>query len=147
MSRFICHNCALENGLINPVGPSTLALNPWDGSTGFPSEYQQRNIQKHATSTNPYPVNGVFYNLSPSTYFGYVSTALHLADLEIDVRNRKNLIYNVGSTTGHEFQNGVLIRPVEGIKLAYPESSTHVHAFPFFLPPEPRTCEICRRAL
>lgn len=118
MSTYYCHDCSISLGLIVPQIPTSL--------TG--TNYQLERYIKHTAPTGTYFVNSVFDD--PLAYSGYIVTGTMSGFLEVDDRNRNNLIWYAGERTGVEYRNGVFVAPTNGVKIVLSQDYSKIHAFP-----------------
>ena len=142
MSKYYCHECARNLGLIVPVDSSTLEANP---GGKYPYDYQWEKYVKHTVPTEIYSINSVFLNSTWNSYQHHMVSAMASGCLEIDDWGRKNLILFAGSTTGMQYNNGMFASTCSGVMAVLTENSTMVHAFPCNFHPESRSCEKCGR--
>lgn len=140
MSNYFCHECAISSGKINPFDPSSLSLT---GSTT--ASYQFGKFVKHTIFKWTGFVS-IFINPTYAKYKDHVVSGSLSGFLEIDDKNRKNMIYYVGSDIGFTFNNGSLILPNDATKIVYPENPFKIHAFPISITTVfNNKCENCGR--
>lgn len=119
---YYCHECAVRNGLVNPIDAFTANL------TG--SNYQFEKFVKH-TAPNQY--NGlisVFFWQDFPLYRDFTISGSISGALQIDDQNRKNLIWYAGRDIGITYENGVYRSPNDAVKVVLSENPTGIHAFP-----------------
>jgi len=139
MLQHYCHECSVLNGLVIPASPSSL--------TG--TSYQLEKYIKHTAPTGIYEgLNSVFDDPTYEAYSGYTVTGTASGLLEIDYKNRKNLIWYAGSPTGVEYRNGIFTAPTTGVKIVLPEDGGKIHAFPITASPHSvAKCLLCGKPL
>ncbi len=136
LNRYFCHRCARHLGLISPVDPS--ALEPPT------SDYQLKKFIKHSAPTREYDnTNSVFDDPSWETHKDYMVSTAASGCLEIDDRNRKNIIFFAGERTGLRYDKGSFSAVCSGIKLVFSEDSANIHQLPSDFTPESKLCEQC----
>jgi hypothetical protein len=93
-------------------------------------------------------MNSIFDDSTYIKYEHYIVTGTLAGFLEIDDRNRKNLIWYAGERTGAEYQNGAFIAPTSGIKIVWVENDFRLHAFPIRNDPNSvNYCSSCGKPL
>ena len=138
MSIYYCHDCSVSLGLTVPQIPTSL--------TG--TNYQLERYIKHTAPTGTYFVNSIFDDPTYPTYNNYIVTGTISGLLEVDNRNRNNLIWYAGERTGVEYRNGVFFAPANGIKIVLSHNSAKIHAFPITdMPGTVNYCANCGKSL
>jgi hypothetical protein len=120
MAKYLCHRCAISNSLVYPASPADLV----------DTEYQLEKFIKHTAPAGSSDLNSVFNDPSYRTYSRYIVNTSASGFLEIDDRNRKNLIWFAGSQNGVEYRDGAFSAPTDAVKVVWPENEERIHAFP-----------------
>ncbi len=132
MSIYYCHRCAAELGMMNPMVPHNLTA----------TQYQLEKFIKHTAPMGTYKINSVFND--PSAYNNYVVYTAGSGCLQIDDRNRINLIWVAGRNIGATFIDGNFTFPDDSIKVVYHNDEWKIHAFPTLSDPiETKRCLNC----
>ena len=120
MSVFYCHGCGAEMGYLRK--PST---------GGFlQSSYQLHKFMKHTIPSTVYDVASVFDDPSTQTYGDYMVNTLASGCVEIDDRNRRNIVWVAGKRVGMKFEKGVPVSSGDAVKLVLSTDPQKVHAYP-----------------
>ena len=124
MSTYYCRSCAIANGFIDR------SLLPTINATGSP--YQLDKFLKH-TQTGYYAKGAVSLFSDPSydTYQGYIISASLSGCLEIDDKNRRNLVLWAGKQIGVYYDpvTGGVVYPESGVRVALHHDTGSFHAF------------------
>lgn len=140
MSNYFCHECAISLGKVSPVDPSSLSLT---GSST--ASYQFHKFVKH-TIFQPTGYVSIFNDPTYEKYKDHVVSGSLSGFLEIDDKNRKNMIYYVGSNIGITYNNGSLVLPNDAAKIVLPEKPFGIHAYPIKIDTVfSNRCENCGR--
>jgi hypothetical protein len=108
------------------------------------TEYQLEKYLKHTAPTSAYLFNTVFPSPGSATYADYVIAAVNSGHVEIDAKERINIIYVASSTTGMALSAGRFIGPTDAVKLVLPHDEERLHAFPILVEDiEPLPCDRC----
>lgn len=126
MPTYYCHECSISLGLITPQIPIS-------SLTG--TNYQLERFIKHTDPTGTYNINSVFNDPTYSVYKDYIVTGTMSGFLEVDDRNRNNLIWYAGKYTGVEYRDGVFVAPTNGVKIVLFHDESLIHAFPIVAQP------------
>jgi hypothetical protein len=121
MPTYYCRQCYTSLELLPHQAPSA-------SLTG--THYQLERFIKHTDPTGTYSINSVFDDPTYSAYRDYIVTGTMSGFLEVDDRNRNNLIWYAGKSTGIEYQDGVFSAPTNGVKIVLSHDETRIHAFP-----------------
>jgi hypothetical protein len=126
VNEYYCRKCAILIGEIGSIMPPTLNL------TGDALGYQLDKYLKH-TETGYNPGNGtsLFRDPEYGNYSRYVIGACNSGCLEIDTRNRKNMVYWAGEEIGGYYSrnSGGIIYPESGVKVAFFNDEAKIHGF------------------
>src|SRR5262245_4126882 len=117
--RYYCHRCATRLGFLQDVYTSA----------PLQSEYQLAKFVKHTVPLS-HPFASVFNSTSTGDYANYVVDAGASGAVELDAHGRRNIVWIAGRQTGFDFHNGVLVGPMDGVKIVLSSEATRVHAFP-----------------
>ena len=120
MSVYYCHKCSVDLNFIKDYVAENLL-----GST-----YQMDKYIKHTWPSTAFPVQSVFSSPSTQLYGKYIIDAKFAGSVEIDAKNRKNIIYVAGEQCGFLYENGQLARPQNAVKVVLSSSTGKIHAFP-----------------
>jgi hypothetical protein len=101
MPTYFCHSCAAARGLLRDVQTNAALL----------STYQLDNYIKHTIPNSKYPFQSVFAQASTGMYAAYVVNAELGGAVEIDDKNRCNIIWVAGKTVGFLDQSGQRVQP------------------------------------
>jgi len=120
MSVLYCHRCGAEEGFLRQA------------STGgfLQSSYQLQKFMKHTIPSTGYDVASVFNDPSTQTYANYIVNTFASGCVEIDDRNRRNIIWVAGKTVGMKFEKGDPVLPEDAVKLVLSTDPQRVHAYP-----------------
>lgn len=135
MSRYYCHKCSIEQGII----PGNVEeFNP-TGST-----YQLEKFIKH---TIPPTVSGnisVFDITEHKKYKDYIVNTLASGSVEIDDHGRTNIVWFAGQTTGWEYKDGEFQCEDDAVKVVLHDDEIRIHGFPTGSARiSPKTCMNC----
>lgn len=125
MIKYYCRDCGLHLGYIHFVDPIT----DFTGSVG---SYLFSKFLKHTTL----PVIGssivsVFDNATNyDIYKDYLIDTANSGSVEIDEKNRINLIWFANKQTGQTFKNGKFNYLTNGVKLVLHNDIEKIHPFP-----------------
>lgn len=133
MEPHYCLDCALAKLNYSPP-PQVSGLIPASGS------YQYQKFEKHTTPQRTYPQNSVFHDKDYSSYQGKVQTGTVSGCVRREADGRNTLLYVTDAETGQTFRSGSMPQPCNGVLLACIDHSGHLHARPFFMPPESVPC-------
>jgi hypothetical protein len=126
MSTYYCRSCAIALGHIDR------SLLPSVNLTGDASGYQLYKYLKH-TSTGYYYGGAVslFSNPDYENYKTYVVGATISGCLEINDKNRKNLVFWAGQQIGcyYDPTSGAVVYPESGIRIALYQDEAKIHGF------------------
>ncbi len=122
MSKYFCHKCAVEIGII----PGNIDdFNP----TG--NDYQLEKFYKHTVpSTNPGIISVFDLSNENKGYKGYVLNTLASGCVEIDNKDRLNVVWIAGKTTGWTYRDGNFQCNDDAVKVVYHDNETKLHGFP-----------------
>ncbi|MFZ2280088.1 MAG: hypothetical protein WAW39_19985 [Prosthecobacter sp.] len=123
MNQYFCHDCALRDGLINPLDTSMLNL------TGTP--YQFDKYLKHTAPTRGYQnLLSIFNRPEYGDYLGYTVNTSLSGCVEIDSAGRTNLIWYAGRHVGVTYKDSRYYCPDDSIKVVLYDNFTGIHSFP-----------------
>ena len=138
MTQNICHDCARARKLLpEQAGPRFTD-----------TEYQLDKYIKHTAPIDGYNYNSVFKHDSTADYSNYIINTLAAGYVEVDDRNRTNVVYFASATAGYAISMGHVEGPVYGVKVVLPHDPNKVHAFPIDTRDlEVEHCDICRKEI
>jgi len=126
MSIYYCRNCAITRGDINQ------SLIPAANLTGDANGYQLDRFLKH-TETGYYTggVVSLFKKPEYDYYKTYILGASISGCLEIDDKNRKNIVYWAGEKIGCSYDpiSGQVVYPESGVRVVLYEDDAKIHGF------------------
>lgn len=120
MTTRYCRPCGAELGFLNDVHSSDVL-----GTT-----YQLTKFMKHTVPRAFLDSVSVFETASTGRYADYVVDTAACGTVEIDDRNRRNLIWLAGDRTGFRYKGRILQGPADGVKVVLSSESGKIHAFP-----------------
>jgi hypothetical protein len=124
MSKYYCRSCAIALGLIDR------SLLPAVNATG--SSYQLDKFLKH-TQTGYFMggATSLFSDPTYANYQGYLLSASLSGCLEVDDKNRKNLILWAGKLIGvfYDPSSGQVVYPESGVKVVLHNDTGCFHGF------------------
>lgn len=120
VSVFYCHRCGAEEGFLRQA------------STGgfLQSSYQLQKFMKHTIPSTVHDVASVFNDPSTQTYANYIVNTFASGCIEIDDRNRLNVMWVAGKQVGMKLEKGVPVLPADAVKLVLSTDPQKVHAYP-----------------
>lgn len=123
MSKYYCHVCAINLGLLSPANPET-------DFTG--SSYQLGKFIKHTVppTTPPRKLVSYFDSKEYDDYKDYIVSATHSGSVEIDNNNKTNVILVAGKNDGFAEKSGSAIIPNDSVKVVLHTDPFKIHAFP-----------------
>lgn len=121
MSQFYCHNCAEAMGYLKPVDTNI-------NLTG--SSYQLSKFYRHTLPPNTNDLISIFDSSDYNDYREYVLNTAASGSVEIDSKNRMNVVWVAGKHTGFTFQNGVSKIPNDAVKVVLHTDENKIHAYP-----------------
>jgi hypothetical protein len=133
MSTYYCHKCGVSEGHIVPDVPSNL--------TG--EQCQLEKFIKHTAPTGTYKVNSVFSDPSYQKYADYIVNTSASGYLEIDDKQRKNLVWFASEKAGTKYVNGVFKCDQSGVKVVHHDDGLKIHAFAYEVNLGSKTCAKC----
>ena len=133
MPTFYCHKCGVEEGHITPALPASL--------TG--EQYQLEKFIKHTSPTGTYRVNSIFTDPTYAQYANYIVTTSASGYLEIDDKQRKNLVWFASEKAGAKYVKGAFKCDQSGIKVVNHDDATKIHAFATEVNFGSQTCAKC----
>ena len=120
MSVLYCHRCGAKEGFLGKAS-----------SGGFlKSSYQLQKFMKHTIPSTGYNIASIFNDPSTQTYGDYIVNALASGCVEIDDRNRRNIVWGAGKPVGMLFEKGVPVLPEDAVKLVLSTDPQKIHAYP-----------------
>ena len=122
MKKYYCHECAINLGLISGVKPEPLNL------TG--SSYLFQKFEKHTQIPTGSGIISIYSDPTYATYRDYTISGYFSGSLEIDDRNRKNLIWYAGKDVGVTYLDGKFQFPTDAVKVVLSENTASLHSFP-----------------
>jgi len=121
MPKYYCHECAIKLNLLSNNYPVT-------NFTG--SSEQLRKFIKHTTPTQSYDINSIFNDKTYSNYKDYIVNTLASGSVEIDDKNRKNIVYCAGKNIGFTYISGSIQIPTDAVKVVLYHNSYKIHSYP-----------------
>lgn len=120
MSKYYCHECALKLGLITN-----------HDNTNFTGSFspQLEKFIKHTQPLHYYNINSIFDKIDYLDYKDYIVNTLASGSVEIDNKNRTNIVWVAGKTTGVAIINNQLDIPVDAVKVVLQDDVLKIHAF------------------
>ncbi len=122
MSKYYCHNCAVETEILIPLEPVDLNL------SGTP--YQLNKYLKHTAPTNMDGFISVFDDPTYDKYENWCITASLSGCVEVDDSSRINVIYYAGYDIGITFNSGIPVCCGDTVKLVLHQNEDKVHGYP-----------------
>ena len=123
MSQHYCHDCAIRNGLINPLDTSAINL------TG--SSYLFDKYIKHTAPTGGYEnLLSIFNRPEYGEYRNYTVSGSLSGSAEIDDQGRTNLIWYAGRHIGITYKDSRYYCPDDSVKVVFHNDYTLIHSFP-----------------
>lgn len=122
MSQYYCHECGVKLGII----PGNIKdFNP----TG--NEYQLEKFYKHTVPPVNTEVISVFdMNDENKRYKGYLINTMASGCVEIDDRDRINVVWVAGETTGWEYRDAMFNCEDDAVKVVLHDNEARIHGFP-----------------
>lgn len=124
MVRNYCRNCAIQLGYID-------CLNTQNNFSGSVGSYLFGKFIKH-TQANQY-TNGIvsiFDRSDYDNYKNYIIDSYSSGSVEVDARNRVNIIWFANKPTGYTLNNGQTSHINDGVKLVLHNDANKIHAYP-----------------
>lgn len=122
MKQYYCQKCVRDQGLIARIDTNSLNL------TG--SNYLFEKFEKHTKIPTGTDYISVYNDPTYQNYKGYTISGSLSGFLEIDEKNRKNLIWHAEKYIGVTYDGGNLIFPIDAVKVVLPEDTGRLHSFP-----------------
>jgi hypothetical protein len=112
------------------------------------TQYQLEKYLKHTAPTTTYDFNTVFTAPSSYTYNDFIVSTVSSGHVEIDDRNRLNLVLVASAQTGIALQTGKFVGPTEAVKVVLHDNAAKIHGFPISLASlMVGCCKACSRAI
>lgn len=116
---YYCHDCAAKRGMM-PSIPTELVQN----------QYQLDKYIKHTAPSSSAGKTGVYTWPASDTYRDFTVSAVASGHVEIDAKNRMNIVWVASAHTGFTWQGGQLVGPTDAVKVVCQQDSSTLHSFP-----------------
>jgi hypothetical protein len=121
-TKIYCHRCAVALSVIKPIDPALPSL------TG--SSYQFEKFTKHTAPSDYNGLVSVFFTNEYPIYRDYTISGTLSGSVQVDIFNRKNLVWYAGKQIGITYNNGKYEMPTDAVKVVLSENDLTIHAFP-----------------
>ena len=121
MNKYYCHDCAAVNGTLRP---------PPKGETLTDNAYKLEKYIKHTLPNSSIDYKTVFTGISSESYQHYVVTAVASGHVQIDNKNRVNIVWIGSETTGIALQGGRFIGNMKAVKVVCYSDTNRIHGYP-----------------
>lgn len=141
MNDYYCHKCALT---LSPF--SSIVEVDKQNLTG--SSYQLSKFIKHTTPMSLFGRISVFNQPEYKNYRGYSVSASVSGSVEIDSRERMNIIWYAGRNVGVTYNNGCFECDADTIKVVLSHDENKIHTFPVSsIIYDSKKCKMCGKEI
>lgn len=110
------------------------------------NQYQLDKYLKHTVPSSSRGTTGVYTWPGSDTYKDFTVSAVASGHVEIDDRNRTNIVWVASAQTGFTWQGGKLVGPTDAVKVVCHQNSSTLHSFPIAMTAlQTGTCADCGR--
>jgi len=121
VATYYCHGCAVVNGTLQ---------SPPQRETLTDTEYKLDKYIKHTMPSSSSDYKTVFTGVSSETYQKCIVTAVCSGHVQIDSKNRVNVVWVGSEDIGISLQGGKYIGPTSAVKVVCHSNSSKVHGYP-----------------
>ncbi len=121
MSIYYCHECAAQNGMLRP---------PPKGENLTDNSYKLDKYLKHTVPNSYRNYKTVFTGVSSESYQNYIVTAVSSGHVQIDDKNRINIVWVGSESTGIGLQGGRFIGDMSAVKVVCHSDTNKIHGYP-----------------
>ncbi|NKE71549.1 hypothetical protein [Candidatus Manganitrophus noduliformans] len=121
MRTYFCHGCAVINGTLLPPPKG-------DGLTD--NSYKLDKYIKHTLPSSCGDYKTVFTGVASESYQNYIVTAVASGHVQIDSKNRINIVYVGSGTTGIALKGGKWVGDMGAVKVVCHSDTNRIHGFP-----------------
>lgn len=121
MSIYYCHECAAQNGMLRP---------PPQGEGLTDNSYKLGKYLKHTVPNSYANYKTVFTGVSSESYQNYIVTAVSSGHVQIDDKNRTNIVWVGSESTGIALHGGKFIGDMSAVKVVCHSDTNKIHGYP-----------------
>ncbi|QKK11019.1 MAG: hypothetical protein HND59_04835 [Pseudomonadota bacterium] len=121
MSIYYCHECAAQKRMLR---------SPPQGNTLADNNYKLEKYIKHTLPNSYADYRTVFTGVSSESYQNYIVTAVSSGHVQIDDKNRTNIVWVGSETIGIALQGGKFMGDMSAVKVVCHSDSNKIHGYP-----------------